>query len=108
MAFYSGDVQQKRVKGKSFMFDSLQKKKQKKEEISSFLEIIEANTAKLTISKFAIEKAVGMISKYDTPKSRIYCTKERRKKKMKYIELNVQPNDNETGTDFWRNCNQKI
>ena len=73
------------------------------EDISNVLEIIAKDLTKVQLAVMAQEKAAGMIAKA-IAKSEIVLTKgEKRRKDQEYYRLNIRPNDNETGTDFWFN-----
>lgn len=65
-------------------------------------EVISAKIQKLNASKLATEKAVRMIGKA-IAKSEIIIQDEHGNMRHDeiYYRLNIQPNDNETGTDFW-------
>lgn len=67
------------------------------------LEVISRDLTKIQLAAMAQEKAAGMIAKA-IAKSEIVLTRgEERRKDSEYYRLNVRPNDNETGTDFWYN-----
>lgn len=75
--------------------------KSRTEDISNVLEIIAKDLTKVQLAVMAQEKAAGMIAKA-IAKSEIVLTKgEKRRKDQEYYRLNIRPNDNETGTDFW-------
>ena len=77
--------------------------KNKTGDISNVLEIIAKDLTKVQLAVMAQEKAAGMIAKA-IAKSEIVLTKgEKRRKDQEYYRLNIRPNDNETGTDFWFN-----
>lgn len=81
------------------MFDFLFKNKAG--EVASVLDIITANLNKLNLAALYDEKARGMIANA-IAKSEILITRgEERRHDEVYFRLNVQPNDNQTGTDFW-------
>lgn len=70
-------------------------------DVSNVLEIIATDLTKVQLAVMAQEKAAGMIAKA-IAKSEIVLTKgEKRRKDQEYYRLNIRPNDNETGTDFW-------
>ena len=67
------------------------------------LEVIARDLTKVQLAAMAQEKAAGMIAKA-IAKSEIVLTKgAERRKDIEYYRLNIRPNDNETGTDFWYN-----
>lgn len=65
------------------------------------VEMLTVNVEKLALSKFAIEKAAGMIAKAIAKSEFIVQRKEGRVKDHIYYMLNVRTNVNETATDFW-------
>ena len=81
------------------MFDFLFKNREK--EIQSLLDVIMIDAAKLNLSKLAIEKAVSMIAKAVAKSDILIQTDSAEKRKWEY-RLNVQPNDHECGTVFWK------
>ena len=61
--------------------------------VVNLLDVISKDLTKVQLAAMAQEKAAGMI-----------LTKgENRRKDIEYYRLNIRPNDNETGTDFWFN-----
>ena len=65
------------------------------------LEVIARDLTKVQLAAMAQEKAAGMIAKA-IAKSEIVLTRgDERRKDSAYYRLNIRPNDNETGTDFW-------
>ena len=75
--------------------------KSKTGDVSNVLEIIATDLTKVQLAVMAQEKAAGMIAKA-IAKSEIVLTQgEKRRKDEEYYRLNIRPNDNETGTDFW-------
>lgn len=77
-------------------------------EISNVLEVIATDLTKVQLAVMAQEKAAGMIAKA-IAKSEIVLTKgEKRRKDEEYYRLNIRPNDNETGTDFWFNVAREL
>lgn len=81
------------------MFDIFFKKKNG--EMESILEIIGQNIAEMNASKFALEKAVGMIARAISKSEIILQDQNGRRKDAYYYQLNIRPNDNETATAFW-------
>ena len=73
----------------------------KKNEIKSYMDMISIEIKKLQISKLAIEKAVGMIAHAIAKSEFIVQRGSERTRDHLYWILNVQPNPNETATDFW-------
>lgn len=71
--------------------------------VVDMLEVLATDLTKVQLAAMAQEKAAGMIAKA-IAKSEIVLTKgENRRKDIEYYRLNIRPNDNETGTDFWFN-----
>ena len=69
--------------------------------VVDLLDVISKDLTKVQLAAMAQEKAAGMIAKA-IAKSEIVLTKgENRRKDKEYFRLNIRPNDNETGTDFW-------
>ena len=76
--------------------------------VENFLEIIATDLTKVQLAVMAQEKAAGMIAKA-IAKSEIVLTQgEKRRKDEEYYRLNIRPNDNETGTDFWFNVAREL
>ena len=77
-------------------------------DVSNVLEIIAKDLTKVQLAVMAQEKAACMIAKA-IAKSEIVLTKgETRRKDEEYYRLNIRPNDNETGTDFWFNVAREL
>ena len=77
-------------------------------EIVDVLEIIAKDLTKVQLAVMAQEKAACMIAKA-IAKSEIVLKKgETRRKDEEYYRLNIRPNDNETGTDFWFNVAREL
>lgn len=77
-------------------------------DVSNVLEIIATDLTKVQLAVMAQEKAAGMIAKA-IAKSEIVLTQgEKRRKDEAYYRLNIRPNDNETGTDFWFNVAREL
>lgn len=91
------------------MFDWFFKRAEKEE---SLLEIITSTTQQLQLYEFAKEKAIGMIADAIAKSEIVVQRKDkkgtRRAKDDVYWRLNVRPNANETGTDFWRAAIHKL
>ena len=88
------------------MFDFLFQDKHGK--LQSYIDMIAVDVQKLEISKLAIQKAVGMIARAVAKSEFVVQRKEGRKKDDIYWILNVQPNPNETATDFWISVIKKL
>lgn len=81
------------------MFDFLFRKKD--DGLESMLEVINQDIAEMNASKFAVEKAVGMIARAIAKSEIVLQDKEGRRKDAYYYALNVRPNNNETAAVFW-------
>lgn len=88
------------------MFDFLFENKKGKME--SYMDIISVEGTKLFLSQFGIEKAVGMIANAIAKSEFVVQRGWKRVKDDLYWRLNIQPNDNETATDFWRTVVRKL
>lgn len=76
--------------------------------VVNLLDVISKDLTKVQLAAMAQEKAAGMIAKA-IAKSEIVLTKgENRRKDIEYYRLNIRPNDNETGTDFWFNVTRDL
>lgn len=81
------------------MFDWLFKNED--DQIIDLLEVLKIDLTKIQLSAFAWERAITMIANA-IAKSEIVCFDgKERLKNDNYFTLNIRPNDNETGTDFW-------
>ena len=87
------------------MFDFLFKSGSEEQ---SYIDIITKNFAKAAISEMADEKARGMIARAIAKSEFVVKEASGRKKNNVYWMLNIQPNENETGTDFWINAIKKL
>ena len=74
----------------------------------NMVELLTIDVKKLSISKLAVEKAVGMIAKAVAKSEFIVQRKNGRVKDHIYYLLNVRPNANETATDFWMRSIRKM
>lgn len=82
------------------MFDFLFKNKNG--ELQSLVDIIGTDMEKIQLAKLAQEKAMSMIAKAIAKSEIVLLDSEHNLRKDEaYYRLNVQPNDNQTGTDFW-------
>ena len=75
--------------------------------LQSLAETITIELEKLNIAKLAVEKAETMIAKAIAKSDILIQTQSEDKRKYEY-RLNVQPNDNETGTYFWTKVVKKL
>lgn len=88
------------------MFDFLVQNKYG--EIQSYFDVLVADSTKLQLSKLAIEKAANMIAKAIAKSEFVIQDKKGPVTDQYYYRLNVRPNDNETGTDFWMSTIYKM
>ena len=70
-------------------------------EVIDLLDVIAKDLTKVQLAAMAQEKAAGMIAKAIAKSEIVLTNGEQRRKDMEYYRLNIRPNDNETGTDFW-------
>lgn len=71
-------------------------------ELKSLVDLISINLDKIHLSDLAQEKAMSMISKAIAKSEIVLLDKQHNQRfDHQYFQLNVQPNDNQTGTDFW-------
>jgi HK97 family phage portal protein len=71
-------------------------------ELVELLDAIAANTTKLKIAELAEERAVDMIADAIAKSEIVVTDGHNRRRDQIYYRLNIQPNWNQTGTDFWR------
>jgi HK97 family phage portal protein len=81
------------------MFDFLFQNKNG--EIESLLDLISVNLTKIQAAGFAYEKAVSMIAKAIARSEIIVLKNNEKVHDDTYYRLNIRPNDNQSGTDFW-------
>lgn len=89
------------------MFDFLFQNK--KGEYENLLDVISTDLDKIHLADLAQEKAMSMISKA-VAKSEIVLLNNQHGERLDeaYYRLNVQPNDNQTGTDFWYQASMQM
>ena len=80
----------------------------KKGEMESISEIITINVTKLSLSLMAMEKAESMIAKAIAKSEFVVQRGPERCVDDAYWMLNIRPNPNETGTDFWYRTIKKL
>ena len=88
------------------MFDFLFSNKNR--ELKSLVDLISIDAAKAAISDMAIEKAANMIAKAIAKSEFVVWRKGQKSKDDVYWALNIQPNPNETATEFWIECIRKL
>ena len=81
------------------MFDFLFQNK--KGEMVSLLEVVAVNMEKIQLAVLASEKAICMIANAIAKSEIVISTGQQRRKDEVYFRLNIAPNDNQSGTDFW-------
>ena len=77
-------------------------------ELKSLVDLISIDAAKAAISDMAIEKAANMIAKAIAKSEFVVWRKGQKSKDDVYWALNIQPNPNETATEFWIECIRKL
>lgn len=77
-------------------------------EVQSYLDIIATDMTKIQLSKLAMAKAKAMIAKAIAKSEFILLNKDGRIKNGNYYRLNIEPNDFQTGTDFWIKVVEKL
>ena len=75
--------------------------KNKTGELVDLLEVIAVNMEKIQLAVLAKEKAVGMIANAIAKSEIVISTGKERRRDEAYFRLNIMPNDNQSGTDFW-------
>ena len=73
----------------------------KKGELVDLLDVIGVNLTRLQQAALAKHKAIGMIAKAIAQSEIVVTDGHQRVTDDVYYRLNVRPNDNQTGTDFW-------
>lgn len=77
-------------------------------QLVELLGLISADLTKIQLAKLSEEKAVCMIADA-IAKSEVVLTNDKgRRKDQAYYTLNVRPNDNQSGTDFWFSVVHKL
>lgn len=87
------------------MFNFLYKDKRNE---MSYIDVITENWTRAAIAELADEKARGMIARAIAKSEFVVKGKSGREKNHLYWMLNVRPNANETGTDFWIRAIKKL
>lgn len=78
------------------------------DELRDFIEIMMEDLAALNASKFALQKCVAMIANAISKSEMVIQGKEGLLHNETYYRLNIKPNDNETGTEFWARVTEKL
>lgn len=79
-----------------------------KDELYDYIEVLTENLASLNASKFAIQKCVAMISNAISKSEMVIQGKDGLLHNETYYRLNIRPNDNESGTEFWARVTEKL
>ena len=82
--------------------------KDKKGDTVDLLDIIAFNLNKIQLAKLAQEKAINMIANAIAKSEIVLSTGHERRKDGQYYRLNIRPNHNQTGTDFWYQVTRKL
>ncbi|MDD6788655.1 MAG: phage portal protein [Lachnospira sp.] len=80
----------------------------KKGELVDILDAIAANTTRLNLAAMAQDRAVDLIADAIAKSEIVITDGHNRRYDKQYYRLNVQPNLNQTGTDFWRGVVRKM
>lgn len=75
--------------------------KNKTGELVDLLEVIAVDMEKIQLAVLAKEKAIGMIANAIAKSEIVISTGQERRRDEAYFRLNIMPNDNQSGTDFW-------
>ena len=79
-----------------------------KGQLHDYIEILTEDLAQLNASKFAIQKCVAMIANAISKSEIVIQGKSGLAYNETYYRLNIRPNDNETGTEFWARVTEKL
>ena len=79
-----------------------------KGQLHDYIEILTKDLAQLNASKFAIQKCVAMIANAISKSEIVIQGKTGLAYNKTYYRLNIKPNDNETGTEFWARVTEKL
>lgn len=82
--------------------------KNKTGELVDLLEVIAVDMEKIQLAVLAKEKAFGMIAKAIAKSEVVISTGQERRRDEVYFRLNIAPNDNQSGTDFWYLATHKL
>ena len=70
-------------------------------DVVDLLDIITVSMNQIQLARLAQEKAIGMIANAIAKSEIVLSTGKERRRDGVYYRLNVRPNINQTGTDFW-------
>ena len=79
-----------------------------KDELYDYIEVLTENLASLNASRFAIQKCVAMISNAISKSEMVIQGKDGLLHNETYYRLNIRPNDNESGTEFWARVTERL
>lgn len=77
-------------------------------ETVDLLDIITVGMNRLQLARLAEEKAVSMIANAIAKSEIVLSTGKERRKDLDYYRLNIRPNPNQVGTDFWYQAARKL
>ena len=70
-------------------------------QLTDILDAITVSMNRVQLAKLAEEKAINMIANAIAKSEIVLSTGHERRRDSEYYHLNIRPNDNQTGTDFW-------
>lgn len=76
----------------------------KKGQLVEILDIITKDMTKIQLAGLAEERAINLIANAVAKSEIVLSDGQERRNDAVYYKLNIQPNDNQTGTDFWYNA----
>lgn len=76
--------------------------------LQDYVAVLSEEMAKLNASKFAIQKCIGIIGNAIAKSEIIIQGKQGLRYDENYYRLNISPNENEHGTEFWSRVAQKL
>lgn len=76
--------------------------------LQDYIEVLSEEMAKLNASKFAIQKCVGIIGNAIAKSEIIIQGKQGLRYDENYYRLNISPNENDHGTEFWSRVARKL
>ena len=77
-------------------------------EVTDILDVIAVKLNQIQLAKLAEEKAINMIANAIAKSEIVLSTGHERRRDSSYYRLNIRPNDNQTGTDFWYGVTRKL
>ena len=76
--------------------------------LQDYVAVLSEEMAKLNASKFAIQKCIGIIGNTIAKSEIIVQGKQGLRYDENYYRLNISPNENEHGTEFWSRVAQRL